>query len=216
MKRSIALAALVASGLLSSLPAKAVTVVESFGGTDQTGVGNGFVTSRSGATTFNFSSPPAGLVGGLLVTGNLANHYAAPFGDTTQYLAVGSTPATSTATWTFGTAERYFGLYWGSTDAYNTISFYGPGNTLIKSFIGPTPANGDQGILGSHYVNFDFTGGSFTSVKLTSTSPAFELDNVAVAAVPEPATWGMMILGFLGIGFMAYRRKSSKPAFRLV
>jgi hypothetical protein len=32
-----------------------------------------------------------------------------------------------------------------------------------------------------------------------------------VADVPEPATWAMMILGFAGIGFMAYRRKS-KPA----
>ena len=29
-----------------------------------------------------------------------------------------------------------------------------------------------------------------------------------VAAVPEPSTWAMMILGFAGIGFMAYRRKS--------
>jgi hypothetical protein len=33
----------------------------------------------------------------------------------------------------------------------------------------------------------------------------------AVAAVPEPSTWAMMILGFGGVGFMAYRRKS-KPA----
>ena len=29
---------------------------------------------------------------------------------------------------------------------------------------------------------------------------------VAVATVPEPSTWAMMILGFAGIGFMAYRR----------
>jgi hypothetical protein len=29
-----------------------------------------------------------------------------------------------------------------------------------------------------------------------------------VAAVPEPSTWAMMILGFAGIGFMAYRRKN--------
>jgi hypothetical protein len=33
----------------------------------------------------------------------------------------------------------------------------------------------------------------------------------AVASVPEPSTWAMMILGFAGVGFMAYRRKS-KPA----
>jgi PEP-CTERM motif len=30
-----------------------------------------------------------------------------------------------------------------------------------------------------------------------------------VAAVPEPSTWAMMILGFMGVGFMAYRRKNS-------
>jgi hypothetical protein len=32
-----------------------------------------------------------------------------------------------------------------------------------------------------------------------------------VGAVPEPSTWAMMVLGFCGLGFMAYRRKS-KPA----
>jgi PEP-CTERM motif len=32
-----------------------------------------------------------------------------------------------------------------------------------------------------------------------------------VAAVPEPSTWAMMLLGFAGVGFLAYRRKS-KPA----
>jgi hypothetical protein len=36
-----------------------------------------------------------------------------------------------------------------------------------------------------------------------------------VAAVPEPSTWAMMILGFLGIGFAAYRRKQSGPSLRL-
>jgi hypothetical protein len=34
------------------------------------------------------------------------------------------------------------------------------------------------------------------------------------SAVPEPSTWAMLILGFAGIGFMAYRRKS-KPALML-
>jgi len=40
---------------------------------------------------------------------------------------------------------------------------------------------------------------------------AFSLGGDTVAAVPEPSTWAMMILGFAGLGFMAYRRKS-KPA----
>jgi hypothetical protein len=38
---------------------------------------------------------------------------------------------------------------------------------------------------------------------------------MTVAAVPEPATWAVMVLGFGGVGFLAYRRKS-RPPFRLV
>jgi hypothetical protein len=32
------------------------------------------------------------------------------------------------------------------------------------------------------------------------------LFGAVIAPVPEPSTWAMMILGFAGIGFMAYRR----------
>jgi hypothetical protein len=42
-------------------------------------------------------------------------------------------------------------------------------------------------------------------------SSAHQFDNIVVDGVPEPSTWAMMILGFGGIGFMAYRRRS-KPA----
>jgi hypothetical protein len=38
---------------------------------------------------------------------------------------------------------------------------------------------------------------------------------VIASGVPEPSTWAMMILGFMGVGFMAYRRKSNGPALRL-
>ena len=49
-----------------------------------------------------------------------------------------------------------------------------------------------------------FTGaGNFTGTMTPVTTD--------VGAVPEPSTWAMMILGFAGVGFMAYRRKS-KPA----
>ena len=33
----------------------------------------------------------------------------------------------------------------------------------------------------------------------------------SVSSVPEPSTWAMMIFGFVGVSFMAYRQKS-KPA----
>lgn len=34
-------------------------------------------------------------------------------------------------------------------------------------------------------------------------------------AVPEPTTWAMMIIGFLGVGIVAYRRRSAGPSLRL-
>ena len=39
-------------------------------------------------------------------------------------------------------------------------------------------------------------------------------DNVSLdveAAVPEPSTWAMLILGFVGVGLMAYRRRNGAP-----
>jgi hypothetical protein len=35
-----------------------------------------------------------------------------------------------------------------------------------------------------------------------------------LAPIPEPSTWAMMILGFFGLGFMAYRRRNQTAAFR--
>jgi hypothetical protein len=37
------------------------------------------------------------------------------------------------------------------------------------------------------------------------------VDTRISGGVPEPSTWAMLLLGFAGVGFMAYRRKS-KPA----
>jgi PEP-CTERM motif len=49
------------------------------------------------------------------------------------------------------------------------------------------------------FVAFDYN--------MTVMDPAAAVPN-GVGAVPEPSTWAMMIVGFLGLGFMAYRRKN--------
>jgi hypothetical protein len=45
----------------------------------------------------------------------------------------------------------------------------------------------------------------------TTTTGEVGATATVMTAVPEPSTWAMMILGFVGVGFMAYRR-NSKPA----
>jgi PEP-CTERM motif len=55
----------------------------------------------------------------------------------------------------------------------------------------------------------------------TAFDSGLAFDGVTVAGVPvtggvpEPSTWAMMILGFAGVGFMAYRRKQSGHQLRL-
>ncbi|MBR0995603.1 PEP-CTERM sorting domain-containing protein [Bradyrhizobium japonicum] len=90
------------------------------------------------------------------------------------------------------------------------------------------PAKGGQtGFASVDFDNsvhqFSWAGGTFT-VKVDDVSN-FALNNsntvfgtielTSVSAVPEPGTWAMMLLGFSGVGFVAYRRRSS-TAFRLV
>lgn len=52
---------------------------------------------------------------------------------------------------------------------------------------------------------------TFASATGTAYGPA--LDNVSVAAVPEPATWAMMLIGFAGLGMMVRSRRRSLAAF---
>jgi hypothetical protein len=70
----------------------------------------------------------------------------------------------------------------------------------------------------SHVYSFDLDTGSAVLTQLhfgvsdgnfADNSGAF---SVTVSAVPEPSTWAMMILGFMGVGFMAYRRRNQAPA----
>ena len=42
----------------------------------------------------------------------------------------------------------------------------------------------------------------------------YDAGTFMASAVPEPSTWAMMILGFFGVGLMAYRRKD-RPTLRL-
>jgi PEP-CTERM motif-containing protein len=50
--------------------------------------------------------------------------------------------------------------------------------------------------------------GIFTATSVTGFAEPVSQAPAPTAAVPEPSTWAMMILGFLGVGFIAYRRKN--------
>ena len=58
-------------------------------------------------------------------------------------------------------------------------------------------------------VEFGFGSGTFRLSADPGTPDLF------ASPVPEPSTWAMMILGFAGIGFLAYRRRDGAAAFRV-
>ena len=83
-----------------------------------------------------------------------------------------------------------------------------------------SPPNDHDHMNWAQYSLFFTATGSTTVLSFASAAPQNccygpALDDVAVVAIPEASTWAMMILGFAGVGFLSYRRKSRAVAFRL-
>jgi hypothetical protein len=150
-----------------------------------------------------------------------ASNGAQPFGTTGNYLSVltGGQEDVSFS------PRSSFSFFWGSIDDSNKITVVTTNGN--QSFTGASiasmfTAQGVQSTGCQTLTNcnryFTFTDGdvgqNIVGFDVTSGVNSFELTNIS--AVPEPATWAMIILGFLGVGFMAYRRKAARPTFRLV
>jgi hypothetical protein len=90
--------------------------------------------------------------------------------------------------YTFQTNTRYD----VQLQTYATTSEYNGGVAHLLAFVDPVFTLDSPLCVGCQLVFSDgVTNGSLTG------------------AVPEPSTWAMMILGFAGVGFMAYRRRNS-------
>jgi hypothetical protein len=121
-----------------------------------------------------------------------------PFNTICGSSACSVTPNTFTVTAGAITAESFFA---SSTGFTSTPPFLGEWSlslggleTGIMSFSNGTTILGNSQVFQDNVVA---SGASFTQVQ--------------VGGVPESSTWAMMLLGFAGLGFIAYRRKS-KPA----
>lgn len=183
------------------------------------------VTGAATLETFNSGILPAGytVVSCKYPAGcgvlSPATHHDNPTGDTTDFLATGQGTITidlATIESSFGLKSiDYFGLYWGSIDPYNSVSFW-DGSHEVDSFTGTQVAStaAAMGIpltLGksSLFVNFFANGNTWTTIELTSTSPNFESDNHAFGPVPEPATMALMGLGLVVVALIFRRRKGA-------
>jgi PEP-CTERM motif len=81
-------------------------------------------------------------------------------------------------------------------------------SSSVTAFGQIVPFNGSLALIAGDTLRFEVTtGGGLQNTGL----------NLSISAVPEPSTWAMMILGFAGIGFTAYRKRNrSHQVFRIV
>ena len=209
IKAFVALTVSMSLGALA--PAKAAVVIASTqpGVTSSGGPEVTFDTSSVGSSPSGVLSGSTGIFSGngTIQNTSVSGQYAQPAGDLTNYLAI---RAGQQEVISFTTVQNLFGFLLGSSDTFNSFVFKlgGVGGTTEGLFTGAdllSPGDGNQiSSLTNGYVNF---AGAFDTVILTSSTNALEIDNIS-SAVPEASTWAMMILGFLGVGFMAYRRKN--------
>ena len=208
-----------------SAPADAITLT--FGGTSVAGQGQ--FSSVPGVTTIDFESgaPTSGLAvysapspGPAVVSINTIGISLLSTDDSSRYLSVsvfGDARGTTPVTIAFANPLDYFGLYWGTPSANNTLSFFN-GDTLLQSFSGDALYTAVPS-TGAVYANFFAEPGeSFNKVVLSDTLITFESDNHAYKVadstpVPEPASSLSVFAGVVA-GALVKRKQQRKVVDR--
>lgn len=101
--------------------------------------------------------------------------------------------------------DNYGDLYLG-----DTIKAYGLGGTLLET-LSPTPGIADYNL---ETISFTSSGISYVEIQQQRNDWLFAVDNIrfdAGGAVPEPASWALMIAGF-GLVGAAMRRRAAAVA----
>lgn len=107
----------------------------------------------------------------------------------------------------------------GAFDASATLGGGDAGatNLFIQGFLlGNLVNSGNFTINGGSFTNFAGLAGTFDRLTFDATNGGggFQLDNVNLravqGAVPEPATWAMMLLGFGAVGYSMRRSRRAK------
>jgi len=98
------------------------------------------------------------------------------------------------------------------TDLFGADTVFPPSENGLLFDVGTKVAEFGQFPLLGLFSNGNGTFGAVFTGNVGGTEHFDESGTLNISAVPEPSTWAMMILGFCGLGFMAYRRKQNGVA----
>ena len=146
----------------------------------------------------------------IVTAPSVSERYTVPIGSTGNFFAdynTNTVSATSTATIDLGGTYNSFSVLWGTVDSYNTLAFLSGGNPVLTVPGTPAAAQSGATVDANQTITYTTGGFNFDSVRLTTVSNAFEIDNIVVNAVPEPGTWATLGLGTLGASVVALRRR---------
>lgn len=207
---------LVAAVLLAAAPAAAVTVTSVPGAPDPgLAFGETLVASFDTPLAAGVVNTTAGSV--ITAAGSISGVRAAPaWTDAGVYQSIGAGGSSLFDFSAWGSPLSSFSLYWGSIDSYNFIDFLDANGLRIAGLSGgdlPRFDGSQTASASNRRVIFDFEPfESITAVRLSSTGAAFEYDDIGAAAftgaVPEPASWALLIAGFGLVGVSMRRRRT--------
>jgi hypothetical protein len=105
-------------------------------------------------------------------------------------------------------------------DYFDSVVYFTARAVIVDGFLdGNFVGTWSTGLTPGSWTSLSFGGTTVDSFVITSTGNGHSwlMDDLVlgVAAVPEPSTWAMMILGFAGVGFMTYRRSRKDQALAL-
>lgn len=98
-------------------------------------------------------------------------------------------------------------------DGFDLIGNNGLANYTVSGFLGAASVFSVGGSQGGTFATLGGAAGVIDRLvfQLTATGTSLNIDNINVndpAAVPEPSTWAMMVLGFGLVGFAMRRRQT--------
>lgn len=154
----------------------------------------------------------------ITAAGSIGGVRAAPAGNNSVYRSLGGNSQSTFdfSGWTKGAPLASLSFEWGSIDSYNFVDFLNRrGETVWTIAGGDFPQfNGDQAsaITNQRLLISFQREADVAAVRMRSKGSAFEFDSLAGAAgtgaVPEPASWLMMIVGFGFVGHSLRRRRN--------